>query len=151
MVDEFNYDTTISAASVTIGINKDWGRMGVTYLEAAVYKYKTAFMLILIPQFHTIRTLDEGSKVYIKFTDSTVMQLVIKETSISNHKTGEKLKQGGETIWYNYLSFYLKLEDVMTFERKEIYRVKCSGSVYDVEGQKADIIAKMIGCIRSKE
>ena len=151
-VDEFTHDTTVEAEILKIGKHKEGFALGVTFLKARVYTINSNYVLVLRPEFLSIQTIQKGEKAYIKFEDDSVIELVVDETSISNHTSGEAFTQGTDnTIWYNYLSFFLTPQQFMQLESKKVKRVRCSYNDYDPkDDSQASVLMEQIQCIKSK-
>ena len=148
--DEFTKDTSIVCDDIKFGKSKRDLTRGLLFIRGGMYTFKSLFILNLIPEFYSVQSFDEGDIVYLKFEDSTVLQLKVFQYSLSDHKSGEIITQGSDnTIWYNYLTFVLKPQDIMTLELKKVEKIRCGHVDYSIN--KKDLILKMIRCIKEKK
>lgn len=150
-VDEFTNAVTISTDVEKIGKNKEGFMDFVKFLKVEMTNTNGRFALILMPEYRTIQTIEEGEIVYIKFQNDSIMKLPVQKTSISDHTKGEAFVQGTETtIWYNFLWFSLTPLQVSELEANKIKKIRCGINDYEIKEDKADIIQEQIACIKKK-
>lgn len=138
--DEFTQKVKITSETVKLGRCTEFGRRPV---EAHLVNTGETTYLSLMPEFNTIQTISDGDIVYLKFKDGTVMELVVPNTSISNHT-----RHG---TWYNHLFFQLTSEQILTIVDKPLLKLKCSIFTFEVKDKNSFALRDMVHCIWSKQ
>jgi len=111
------------------------------YLETKFYDYNGYKNLVLHSEYPDIVTLREGEIIYIKFVDSTVLELKVQKSVVSDYTKSSPL------IWYHFTTITLDDEDLTLLRLKPILKIRISQYDYSVKKDNQDVLIKQIKCV----
>ena len=146
--DEMTKEVKISTPIGKLGATPQKGMKVPMFLTGKMHAKDGHFFLTFFPEFTDIKTIDEGSIIYVKFDDESVLELKVLVKDIASGATSSSpYAQGNILIWTSTLMTEVSKEDREKLKSKKIAKVRCELNDYVVKGKQQDVIPAWIDCL----